>query len=279
MSYKFKLDVKDLPELTAEEKACPYADLYYREIAEPDAEVFAAFEPGKQMDPSKAIMPEDLVKMLEPGFAPEAGYCVTPEGIGYSCTVVRLPGVTEEIFDYRLKLVFSEDMGFKVEYPGYHMEHYDGLCIEDNCDGMKALILDRNYSMAELGFSGDPCKMNPKLLSISAHDQDIVDLEGPINTKRDRGVLILVNTAMEGGGLEQWWFVYTGMHIEDCKARVLLDEGEVVDPEICRRKGLHLAYEAVNQAQYLPILMERFPVRDFKPARPWPERYRFLQHH
>lgn len=277
MSYSFRIPPESLPPLTEEQKACPYATLYGREIAQPDEEILAAFAPERPMDSNKAVLPEHLCRLLDPAFRPEMGYCVLPNGVGYSCTVVRLPGADEAMYDYRLKLVFSEDMGFIVEYPGFHFEHYDGLCIEDNGAGPQALILDRNYSAAELGFPGDPTVLNPDILSISAHDQDAVAVEGPIDPRRGKGVLILVNRRMEGG-VEQWWFVYSGLHIQDGKTLVVLDEGETITAEECRRKGLHLAYESVNQLQYLPILMEQYPDRAFSPARPWPARYRFLQH-
>ena len=277
MNYQFKIDPQKLPALTEEQKACPYAALYERNIAEPGADILAAFAPDHEIASSLAVMPEDLCKILDPNFHPTMGYCVMPNGVGYSCTVVRLPGAVPEMYDYRLNLVFAEDMGFIVEYPGFHFEHYDGLCIEDNGAGPKALILDRNYSFAELGFPGDPTKINSDILSISAHDQDIVAVEGPIDPNRDKGVLILVNKRI-AGGMEQWWFVYSGLHIQDGKSAVVLAADEVISAESCRRKGLHLAYEAVNQLQYLPILMEQYPFRAFTPPRPWPERYRFLQH-
>lgn len=277
MSYSFRIDPKDLPPLTPEQQKYPYADLYTREIAVPEQTVLDAFAENHEMDPSKAILPEDLYHILESDFQPEMGYCVLPNGIGYSCTVVQLPGATPEIYDYRLQLVFSEDMGFIVEYPGFHFEHYDGLCIEDNGTGKKALILDRNYSAAELGFPGVPSEINPDILSVSAHDQDIVAAEGPIDPTRGKGVLILVNKRITGG-IEQWWFVYSGLHIQDARTVNVLGDNEIITAEECRRKGLHLAYESVNQLQYLPVLMEKYPNRSFSPARPWPERYRFLQH-
>ena len=275
--YKFKLSPNELPPLNEEQKSCPYSDLYYREIAEPDESVMAAFSPGQPMDPSLALMPEDFRKFLEPGFTPQAGYCVLSNGAGYSCSVVNLPGATMEMFDYRLKLVFSEDMGFIVEYPGFHFEHYNGLCVEDSFDGPKALILDRNYSACELGFSDLPSKLNPDILDFSAHEQDFVPVEGPIDPEKGRGALFLITKKIEGG-LQHIWIVYYGLRVSNGKAITVLGKNEVIEAEKCRRSGLHLAYESVNQNQYLPELMKRFPDREFRPERPWPERYRFLKH-
>ena len=68
--YQFKIDPKDLPPLTEEQKAYPYADLYYRDIAEPCQKIKDAFAPDSQIDPSNAILPEDLNKFLDPDFVP-----------------------------------------------------------------------------------------------------------------------------------------------------------------------------------------------------------------
>ncbi len=275
--YKFKIDPKDLPPLTEEQKAYPYSDLYYRDIAEPCQAVKDKFAPNNYLDPSKAIMPEDFTKFTDPDFVPEMGYCKLPNGAGYSCTVVDLPEGNMEMFDYRLKLVFSEDMGFIVEYPGFHFKHFDGVCVEDSYDGPKALILDRNYSAYELGFTDLPTNINPKLLGFCGHEQDFVSAEGPIDPTRGKGALFLITKKLDKG-IQHIWIVYYGLHVCNGKAEVVLGDGEVIEAEQCRRAGLHLAYESVNQVQYLPILMERYPDREFAPAKPWPDRLLFLKH-
>lgn len=275
--YQFKIDPKDLPPLTEEQKAYPYADLYYRDIAEPCQKIKDAFAPDSQIDPSNAILPEDLNKFLDPDFVPEMGYCILPSGAGYSCGVVDLPDAKLEMFDYRLKLVFSEDMGFIVEYPGFHFEHYNGVCVEDSYDGPKALILDRNYSAFDLGFSDLPTKLNPAIVGFSAHEQDFVSAEGPINPTQGRGALILITKKLEKG-LQHIWLVYYGLHVRYGKSDLVLGENEVIDPEQCRRAGLHLTYESVNQVQFLSEMMKRYPDREFSPERPWPERLLFLKH-
>lgn len=275
--YVFKIAPEHLPPLTEEQKKCPYADLYYREIAEPDMTVMDAYAPDHEMDPSKALMPEDFTKFLDPDFVPEMGYCVLDNGVGYCCAVVDLPGATMDLFDYRLKLVFSEDMGFIVEYPGFHYAHYNGLCVEDSFDGPRALILDRNISACELGFDAPLTTLNPRILGFSAHEQDFVAYEGPIDPSRGKGLLFLLTRQIEGG-LQHIWVIYQGIHLFEGKPMVVLGDGEVITAEQCRRVGLHLAYESVNQNQYLPILMERYPDRDFDSESPWPERYLFLKH-
>lgn len=276
-NYKFKLSLSELPALTKEQQAFPYSDLYYRDIAEPDDAIMNAYAPEHPIDPSLAIMPEDLVKFITPSFLPTNGYCVLPNGVGYCCAVVNLPGANLQMFDYRLKLVFSEDMGFIVEYPGFHKEHYNGLCIEDSFDGPKALILDRNYSAYELGFSDLPNHLNPEIVGFSAHEQDFIATEGPIDPTRGKGVLILITKKIPGG-LQHIWIIYQGIHICNQKSVVVLSDDEVITQEQCRRIGLHLAYESVNQNQYLPILMKRFPNRTFGNERPWPDKYLFLKH-
>lgn len=275
--YKFKLPPEELPPLTEEQKKYPYADLYYRELSDPSEAVMKAFEPGNALAPEQALKPEDFKKLLDPDFTPACGYCVLPNGVGYSCTVVDLPGASLELFDYRLKLVFSEDMGFVVEYPGFHFQHYNGLCIEDNHDGCMALILDRNYSAHELGFADLPSKLNPSILGFSAHEQDFVPLEGPIDPEKGRGALFLITKKIPDG-LQHIWIVYQGLHVCEGKSVILLGDGETICEEQCRRTGLHTAYESINQVLFIQEMMRRYPDRSFLPERPWPERYAFLKH-
>jgi|GEM_PF-3294037 hypothetical protein len=279
MDSRIQLARNELPELTAKEKNSPYADYYYRTIAEPPPEILAAFQPDKPMDPAKAILPEDMGMFADPNCPdPEMGYCKLPGGGGYSCVVAKMPGMKKEHFDFRLRLVLADHFGFVIEYPGFHLEHYDGMCIEDFAEGqMHALILDRCYSPAELGLSVNPADVNPKILGFMVKEADVIPLEGPIDPHRGLNTLAFVMRQMENG-IEYWAFAYSGIHVENGKAVTKLAPGEVVTEEKCRLRGLHHAYEYANEAQILPALYDLYGQEDLPGAKPWPERYRFLQH-
>ncbi len=53
------------------------------------------------MDSSKALPAVDRNRLFEPGyFEEEIGYCVMPDGTGYISNLVKMPGVTGEMFDW-----------------------------------------------------------------------------------------------------------------------------------------------------------------------------------
>ena len=79
------------PELTAAERALPYAKFYDLPITPIPEEKLAVLAAGP-IDPSLALKIEDRNDLFKPGYLPcEIGYCVMPNGTGSWPTTPRCP--------------------------------------------------------------------------------------------------------------------------------------------------------------------------------------------
>jgi phloretin hydrolase len=87
-------------DLTDVEKASLYAKYFYKELAEVPAEDLARVNTGP-VDPSKVTTVQNRDDLLKPGYLEvETGYTVMPDGSGCAATLVNMPGVTPEMFDW-----------------------------------------------------------------------------------------------------------------------------------------------------------------------------------
>jgi phloretin hydrolase len=87
-------------DLTEAEKARPYAKYFHKEMAEIPAEDLAKVNAGP-VDPTKVTTVQKRNDLLKPGYLEvETGYTVMPDGSGCACTLVNMPGVTPEMFDW-----------------------------------------------------------------------------------------------------------------------------------------------------------------------------------
>ncbi|MFJ5956626.1 DAPG hydrolase family protein [Paenarthrobacter sp. NPDC092416] len=279
MELHAKLKANELPELTEEQKESPFSGIYKRDIGDVTPEIELAFQPGEMIDPSKAVMPEDLWEYLLPGGPePEMGYCLLPNGGGYTCLVADVPGVSKEMFDFRTRLVLADHVGFMIEFPGKHLGHWESLCTEDFGVGyMHATILDRSYSAFELGYPTHPSLANPEIVEFIAKEADEIPLEGPIDATRGKNTLVFVSRETDTG-LRCWAFVYSGLHVVEGKSSLVLAPGEEITLEKCRLRGLHLAYEYVGRKELLDEYYEEYRDRPMAPAKPWPERFLPFRH-
>ena len=97
-------------ELTAEEKAKPYSKWYYRQVDDPDAALLELVRPDRPMDPAKALYPEEIDRLLDPGYMEvETGWCNLPNGAGYICVNNKMPGVTVDMLDWWFCLLYTSD--------------------------------------------------------------------------------------------------------------------------------------------------------------------------
>lgn len=90
-------------DLTPEEKARPYAKLFYREPAPISERTRQVLDSGKMMDPKYAILPGELREKLTniPEEA-ECGYCYLPGGGAYATGRHDMPGITEAMYRHWL---------------------------------------------------------------------------------------------------------------------------------------------------------------------------------
>ncbi len=91
---------KKLVPVTEEDKKKSYYKYYLEDMVDAPPEHYEKVLRGP-IDPAKALPIQERNRLFEPGyFEEEIGYCVMPDGTGYVSNLVKMPGVTAEMFDW-----------------------------------------------------------------------------------------------------------------------------------------------------------------------------------
>ena len=97
-----------------------------RPMAPVDADVLCAIAAGP-IDAANALLPTQLVRLLEPGELPgETGWCTMHDGVGYTAVRTPMPGVTGEMLDWWFAWHPHDPMRYRIWFPGAHA----GISIE-----------------------------------------------------------------------------------------------------------------------------------------------------
>lgn len=108
-----------LPELTTAEKARPFAKYYNEAPPQPDPAHFAMMD--TPCDPAKAIYPEQLNDLLNPGdLEVEIGWCNLPNGAGFIANTILHPKATAQMVDWWFAWHPLEDLRYRIWYPPQH---------------------------------------------------------------------------------------------------------------------------------------------------------------
>ena len=108
-------------ELTAEEKALPYAKYYCNDMAKIPEEDLAVVNAGP-VDPKDALPVSKAARLLDDGYLPvENGFCVMPDGTGFAATKVFMPGVTAEMIDWWFNWHPLEGLRYAIWCPVAHV--------------------------------------------------------------------------------------------------------------------------------------------------------------
>jgi hypothetical protein len=107
------------PELTEEEMARPFSKYYFEEIPEPDPVHMAKMD--ESCDPQKAIYPEQLNDLLDPGdLDVEIGWCNLANGAGFIANKILYPDAAAEMVDWWFAWHPLEDLRYRIWYPPQH---------------------------------------------------------------------------------------------------------------------------------------------------------------
>lgn len=108
------------PELTAQERALPYAKYYDLPVTPVTPAKLAILASGP-IDPALALDIEDRNDLFLPGYLPcETGYCVLPNGAGYLANLTHMPNVTPEMFEWWMAWHSLEDTRYRIWDPEDH---------------------------------------------------------------------------------------------------------------------------------------------------------------
>ena len=106
--------------LSAEERAKPYAKFFDVPMAPPDPANVARVMSGP-LDPAQALSHAAMNDLLLPGYLEtEVGYCKLPDGVGYMSSILQMPGVTAEMFDWWFAWHPLESLRYKIWHPHIH---------------------------------------------------------------------------------------------------------------------------------------------------------------
>lgn len=268
--------VEDLPPLSPEDAAKPYAEYYYRGRAEvTDPELLDAIRPGNPIHPSEAIYPNQLVEMIREEKPPKIGYCMLPEGVAYACARLKLDRVNSEMRHWYMEWVYGDPkLRYRLWYPGAHGEHYRNLVMEDFGAGMVWLFQGERPSMEMLGFEKPANEYHPRAIKIVGRNARSCPVGTDINRSQGYSCLTHTTWRLENGGVELWSVGWLGGHIVNGKLQPMVAPGEIITEEDGRRMCSHLIYEYSTQNQILPELYARFGNDPLDPEVPWPEEIR-----
>ncbi len=147
-------------QLTDEEKRAPSA-LYFNEPMAPLPPAFEAAITAPPLSSEECNMPSDIGKILlnPASSAPDNGYGVLPNGVGYAAIKVVQDGITDEIIrKYRDE--FAHDgprtLFYKLWFPGMHLLHYENGVVENFGWGLLNLEMQMDhFSFRHLGITQD----------------------------------------------------------------------------------------------------------------------------
>lgn len=264
-------------ELSLDEKSKPYAKYYDLQPAAPDADSLNMIQPGKPMDPGKALPIEAINNLLNPGYLEvETGYCVLPNGAGYVAVNTKMPGVTTDMVNWWFAWHSLEDLRYKIWWPTGHF----AISISDE-DRMKVLDPNRPITQKFQGITHhvvEDIGVGPEDIFISFQTPE--DMGFDMNRFKSPNVATIV--AATGlsksvgapadmpqapavmchfvreipGGVEFRSRFWMGYHIIDKKPKLLLPPGFKV-PEIAPFSlAMHNVLEYSNLRAILPKIYE-----------------------
>jgi phloretin hydrolase len=130
----------ELAPLSPEDQSRPYAK-YYRDPAQPDPSHLAMMD--APCDPSKAIYPEQMNDLLNPGdLQVEVGWCLLPNGAGFIANRNVYKNVTAEMVDWWFAWHPLESLRYRLWYPPQHA----GIALDSES---RARVLNRDIPIRE----------------------------------------------------------------------------------------------------------------------------------
>ena len=241
-AYDF-INVPDLPEA---EKSNPYAKFYYEPVNKPRTEVYKAIQPGNEIDSSLGITPNQLEKLFIPNGLPHInGYCIMPDGTGYSAINTRGHNITPEMQKFWNGWFASNDVHYKIWLTCIPV-------IEDLGWGMMSLQMLQQTPPSALGINAPLEELNPNCTGCFIGSLVCSYVDNP-DTEPHYIVLIHYNTS-DGENVEIQTLAFTGYTIRNGEFKRMIPDGAQVDLEKVRLIACHNAYEFTRQFDLLPML-------------------------
>ncbi len=262
--------------LTEEErKSTPYSQFFDFPINLPSEETIRALMPGNEIDPAIAILPEEGGKLFAPGYLEcENGYCLMPQGFGFSAVKIDMPEVKPEMLQFWFPWYLSNPVHHKTWLPDLHIELYmtpnGPFGMEDFGWGPERPLLGSGASITPETFGIDnPTDLDPDFIRFFGGANPIVSPDKDRNSDPE-GFITMVNyIRKKGTGLE--WRVRTWLGVSYQDGQYIPDPPSNDKPPLIERVrwvACHNAWEWSRMATLLPAIYKFAQENDLKPPAP-----------
>ncbi|MCC8142332.1 MAG: hypothetical protein LIO56_07375 [Lachnospiraceae bacterium] len=241
--------------LTEEEKAStPFALFYDLPIQLPSEENIMALLPGHEVDSAKTISPAECKKLFTTQeLECENGYCLRPEGCGFSAVNIKMPRVTPEMLAWWFTWYPKNPVHYMIWLPGFHVNSSIGsVACEDLGWGVAGL--DRQagppIGLDTFGIE-DPKALDPDYVRFFGGNMHILKEDG--SDKDNPPYLTMVNYIRRyGDGIE--FKVRCWMGAQYINGEIILEKCDhpVSLLERTRLMACHNAWEWSRMSELLP---------------------------
>lgn len=255
------MEKKRVP-VTEEDKKKSYYKYYLNEMADAPPEHYQKVLNGP-LNPSKALPAKDRNRLFEPGyFEEEIGYCVMPDGTGYVSNLVKMPGVTAEMFDWWFAWHGLDNLRYTI---WDHEDHYraESLQKEKGRDRMLS-YKERYWDTTHLVY--EDCGLGPENIIINFKNPGDMGFDvSKIGTSACSTIVCAHGMSHGGpgtimchfirdieGGVElrtRFWMGYACIKGQTVK---MIPDGVMIPDVPLRALNLHNIKEFTNLAALLP---------------------------
>ncbi len=244
--------------LTEEEIASTkYAKFYDYPIATPTKEQLTALLPGNEIDVEQSLLPSEYGKLFHPEIELcENGYCVRPEGFGFSAIDVKFPGVKPEMFQWFTKFYTACPVNYMIWLPKFHVNASAAISDEDLGWGVMKFdkVAGPPCTLETFGIE-NPRETDPQFMMLVGGNISISELDG---SDKDTPVkMVMINYFRNNGdGIEDRIRVWMGIHY--INGEIIHENATSPVPLVDRTRMMacHNAWEWTRCAAMLPDLYQ-----------------------
>ncbi len=256
----------DIPrtKLTEEEKSStPYAKFFDLPVPVPSEENIMALLPGKAIDPSAAILPENVSRLFAPGYLEcENGYCMLPQGFGFSAVRIDMPDVQPEMMRFWFPWYTSNTVHYKTWLPDMHVEmcheEQGHSAIENLGWGAKRVVLGRSKPFSPQDFGvANPLESDPDFVMLLGGVNPVYEPGSDYFNEEPQSISTSVNYfRRKGNGMELRIRSWTGVSYRNGQYTLEKPLDPVPLAERVRWRACHHAWEWSRMAALLPEIYQ-----------------------
>jgi hypothetical protein len=262
--------------LTGDEKTRPYAAYFDRKPADIPGERLGPM--ATPMDPSLALLPEDLNDLLPPGYlASEAGWCVMPNGTGYVSCLTKMSGVTPHMIDWWFAWHALESLRYKIWWPEGHFDLQISRAARERILDPEIPMAEKNHGLThhvleDIG-GGAPDKIRIRFMSPEDYGFDMSRFKPPKSGTLVAGVgyvksarapffvpavpVMMCHLVREiEDGIEFRTRFWMGYDMVGRKPKKKLPPFIRIPKKIPKGLALHCVHEYANLSSFLPRIFE-----------------------